>query len=190
VTRANRVGLLDRTAWTPTGELRVAEDLRRPVDGVTHSSNFQLEELEAERAKAASIVTRENMPRLRKPRARKLLIAKMKRERFGQSAERGRKLFDQLQRQELESLRCGRVIGQIGTGISTEYPRRTLLIENQPDSSRLDRCSHCRDVVRDRALSSSACSSTVLALIERAALDPQADAEKLERMVAMYRRLT
>ena len=35
----------------------------------------------------------------------KLLIAKMKRERFGQSAERGRKLFDQLELQleELEA---------------------------------------------------------------------------------------
>jgi hypothetical protein len=31
--------------------------------------------------------------------------------------------------------------------------------------------------------------STVLALIERVALDPRADAEKLERMMAMYERL-
>src|SRR5215471_6740234 len=32
-------------------------------------------------------------------------------------------------------------------------------------------------------------SATVLALIERAALDPCADAEKLDRMMAMYERL-
>ena len=40
----------------------------------------------------------------------KLLIAKMKRERFGQSAERGRKLLDQLefQLEELEAERHGR----------------------------------------------------------------------------------
>jgi hypothetical protein len=31
--------------------------------------------------------------------------------------------------------------------------------------------------------------STVLALIERAALDPRADVEKLERLMAMYKRL-
>jgi hypothetical protein len=31
--------------------------------------------------------------------------------------------------------------------------------------------------------------STVLALIERVALDPRADVEKLERMMAMYERL-
>jgi hypothetical protein len=31
--------------------------------------------------------------------------------------------------------------------------------------------------------------STVLALIERVALDPHADVEKLERMMAMYERL-
>src|SRR6516225_1206859 len=32
-------------------------------------------------------------------------------------------------------------------------------------------------------------ASTVLALIERVALDPRADVEKLERLVAMYERL-
>ena len=36
----------------------------------------------------------------------KLLIAKMKRERFGQSAERSRKLLDQLE-QPLEELEAG-----------------------------------------------------------------------------------
>jgi ERF superfamily len=39
------------------------------------------------------------------------------------------------------------------------------------------------------ALSSESSSSTVLALIERIALDPRADVEKLERMMAMYERL-
>ena len=37
--------------------------------------------------------------------------------------------------------------------------------------------------------SPSDCPSTVLALIERVALDPRADVEKLERMMAMYERL-
>src|SRR5271167_2661455 len=38
-------------------------------------------------------------------------------------------------------------------------------------------------------LPSSDSPSTVLALIERVALDPRADVEKLERMMAMYERL-
>jgi len=46
-----------------------------------------------------------------------------------------------------------------------------------------------RPVVRLRAAPSSDGHSTVLALIERVALDPGADVEKLERMMAMYERL-
>ena len=40
-----------------------------------------------------------------------------------------------------------------------------------------------------RAAPPSDSPSTVLALIERVALDPRADVEKLERMTAMYERL-
>jgi hypothetical protein len=46
-----------------------------------------------------------------------------------------------------------------------------------------------RPVERLRAAPPSDSPSTVLALIERLALDPRADVEKLERMMAMYERL-
>jgi len=46
-----------------------------------------------------------------------------------------------------------------------------------------------RPVERLRAAPPSDSASTVLALIERVALDPRADVEKLERMMAMYERL-
>jgi len=42
---------------------------------------------------------------------------------------------------------------------------------------------------RPRPVPPSGSPSTVLALIERVALDPRADVEKLERMMAMYERL-
>jgi hypothetical protein len=46
-----------------------------------------------------------------------------------------------------------------------------------------------RAVERLLAASPSDNPSTVLALIERVALDPRADVEKLERMMEMYERL-
>jgi hypothetical protein len=46
-----------------------------------------------------------------------------------------------------------------------------------------------RPVERLLPASPSDSPSTVLALIERVALDPRADVEKLERMMAMYERL-
>src|SRR3974390_3487276 len=45
------------------------------------------------------------------------------------------------------------------------------------------------DTVERRAAPPSDSPSAVLALIERVALDPRADGEKLERMMAMYERL-
>jgi hypothetical protein len=48
---------------------------------------------------------------------------------------------------------------------------------------------HCEESVERLPLTSpSDGSSTVLALIERVALDPRADVEKLERMTEMYER--
>ena len=46
-----------------------------------------------------------------------------------------------------------------------------------------------RPIERLLAAPPSDSPSTVLALIERVALDPRADVEKLERMMAMYERL-
>ena len=46
-----------------------------------------------------------------------------------------------------------------------------------------------RPVARLRPAPASDSPSTVLALIERVALDPRADVEKLERLMAMYERL-
>ena len=46
-----------------------------------------------------------------------------------------------------------------------------------------------RPVARLRPAPASDSPSTVLALIEKVALDPRADVEKLERMMAMYERL-
>ena len=44
-------------------------------------------------------------------------------------------------------------------------------------------------IVRMMAVPPGDSSSTVLALIERVALDPSSDVEKLDRMMAMYERL-
>jgi len=52
----------------------------------------------------------------------KLLIAKMKRERFGQSAERGRKLLDQLELQ-LEELEASATEDAVTAGIAEPDPR-------------------------------------------------------------------
>ena len=57
----------------------------------------------------------------------KLLIAKMKRERFGQSAERGRKLLDQLD--------CGGRFAKLGEDI-TETGGRAAAMESDPDRAR------------------------------------------------------
>src|SRR6516165_1318946 len=46
-----------------------------------------------------------------------------------------------------------------------------------------------RRVERPRPAPASDSPSTVMALIERVALDPRADVEKLERMMAMYERV-
>ena len=46
-----------------------------------------------------------------------------------------------------------------------------------------------RRVERPRPAAASDSPSTVMALIERVALDPRADVEKLERMMAMYERV-
>src|SRR5215470_16275417 len=51
----------------------------------------------------------------------KLLIAKMKRERFGQSAERGRKLLDQLELQ-LEELEAGATEDEVAAGSAEPDP--------------------------------------------------------------------
>jgi transposase len=51
----------------------------------------------------------------------KLLIAKMKRERFGQSAERGRKLLDQLELQ-LEELKASATEDEVTAGIAEPDP--------------------------------------------------------------------
>jgi hypothetical protein len=51
----------------------------------------------------------------------KLLIAKMKRERFGQSAERGRKLLDQLELQ-LEELEASTTEDEIAAGTAEPAP--------------------------------------------------------------------
>ena len=51
----------------------------------------------------------------------KLLIAKMKRERFGQSAERGRKLLDQLELQ-LEDLEASAAEDAIAAGTAESEP--------------------------------------------------------------------
>src|SRR5947207_4152862 len=51
----------------------------------------------------------------------KLLIAKMKRERFGQSAERGRKLLDQLELQ-LEELEASATEDEIAVGTAEPGP--------------------------------------------------------------------
>ncbi len=53
----------------------------------------------------------------------KLLIAKMKRERFGQSAERGRKLLDQLELQ-LEELEASATEDAVDTGPAEPAPPR------------------------------------------------------------------
>ena len=51
----------------------------------------------------------------------KLLIAKMKRERFGQSAERGRKLLDQLELQ-LEELEASATEDEVAAGTAEPAP--------------------------------------------------------------------
>jgi transposase len=51
----------------------------------------------------------------------KLLIAKMKRERFGQSAERGRKLLDQLELQ-LEELEASATEDDVAAGAAEPAP--------------------------------------------------------------------
>ena len=51
----------------------------------------------------------------------KLLIAKMKRERFGQSAERGRKLLDQLELQ-LEELQASAAEDEVATSPAAPEP--------------------------------------------------------------------
>src|SRR2546429_3144362 len=55
----------------------------------------------------------------------KLLIAKMKRERFGQSAERGRKLLDQLELQ-LEELEASATEDEIAVGTAEPDPTTVL----------------------------------------------------------------
>src|SRR5438270_9920449 len=51
----------------------------------------------------------------------KLLIAKMKRERFGQSAERGRKLLDQMELQ-LEELEASATEDEVAAGTAEPDP--------------------------------------------------------------------
>src|SRR2546429_9515153 len=55
----------------------------------------------------------------------KLLIAKMKRERFGQSAERGRKLLDQMELQ-LEELEASATEDEIAVGTAEPDPTTVL----------------------------------------------------------------
>src|SRR6516165_5076734 len=57
----------------------------------------------------------------------KLLIAKMKRERFGQSAERGRKLLDQLELQ-LEELEASAAEDELAASASASWCRRRLAV--------------------------------------------------------------
>src|SRR5438105_15307089 len=55
----------------------------------------------------------------------KLLIAKMKREQFGQSAERGRKLLDQMELQ-LEELEASATEDEIAVGTAEPDPTTVL----------------------------------------------------------------
>src|SRR5215470_11211790 len=61
----------------------------------------------------------------------KLLIAKMKRERFGQSAERGRKLLDQLELQ-LEELEAGATEDEVAAGSAEPEPSSVCAIRKKP----------------------------------------------------------
>jgi transposase len=68
----------------------------------------------------------------------KLLIAKMKRDRFGASAERGRKLLDQLEMQleELETAAAEDEAATTGTanaGASIRVTQRESLLRGSPD---------------------------------------------------------
>ena len=61
----------------------------------------------------------------------KLLIAKMKRERFGQSAERGRKLLDQLELQ-LEELEASATEDTVAAGSVEPDPSSRSLAGKRP----------------------------------------------------------
>src|SRR5215469_16849201 len=58
-----------------------------------------------------------------------------------------------------------------------------------PETEQGERLAKERPVERLPPARPSDNPSTVLALIERVALDPRADVEKLERLMAMYKRL-
>jgi ERF superfamily len=71
---------------------------------------------------------------------------------------------------------------------AVQVERGGSLLQEQPGLS-LETGQSSRSVERLLPASPSASPSAVLALIERVALDPRADAEKLERVMAMYERL-
>src|SRR5215831_14401993 len=74
---------------------------------------------------------------------------------------------------------CGGMLRQVGRG-GTLMENQTRRTRNTEQSERS---------VEPLPGPASDGTPTVLALIERVALDPRADAEKLERMMAMYERL-
>jgi hypothetical protein len=76
----------------------------------------------------------------------KLLIAKMKRDRFGASAERGRKLLDQLEMQ-LEELETAAAEAEAAADATSD---KTIVV---PSPARSRFAAHCRHICRASGLS-------------------------------------